>query len=1012
MLAINTILIAEDIEDDRLMLMTLLKGHGYKTVGAENGQDAMDKLAKQKFDLIISDILMPEMDGYRFCLSTKSDERYQKIPFVFYSATFTEDVDEALAKEVGADLFIAKPTDPEQFIIQIKNILSPVEKKTPIDAPVSHTNETNLTKQYNQSLSTKLAIQAIDLKASEIKYKALFETAQSAIIICDSEKLIDCNTTCLKLLGCHHRDQFIGTKITDWSATTQPNGSKSTLTAARYITLALREQKQSFEWNLKKLNGELFPASVELSSMVIDNQLLIQATVHDISQRKRKEQQEKLHKEVLRQLLDSRNLATVLEKIATGLEHEIPHTRCSILLADAQNQLSLIAAPSMPDSYQQAISQSFTESSNCLYKQAIQQGRKVIEHLPTSSEQPTDYKIMSETGFNACWLEPIDLSSSDDTCVIAIHFRDKAMPMTTQNIELFSFYVKLIEIAIQRYEANKQLNLANAIFQHSVEAMLLIDKDYKIITANPSFTTVTGYSVEEVIGKTPHILRSGRHDEKFYDKMWKSLADTGQWQGEVWHKRKNGEHYTEWLTITTIYDDNGEVLQRAALFSDITEKKKMDELLIKQANHDSLTKLPNRNLLKTRISEEITKYHRTKIPFAVLFADLDHFKEVNDSLGHDLGDLLLIDAAKRISECVRETDLLARLGGDEFTIVMTDLNNPHSVERVANAIIESLSRPFKLDTEIAYVSASIGIAFYPDDGDSIVDLLRHADQAMYYAKAQGKGRFCYFTKTMQENANYRASILNDLRTALPSNQLELYYQPIISLRTNTVIKAEALLRWNHPQRDIISPLQFIPIAEESGLIIDIGDWVFQQALAQLKHWRQHFQADFQVSINKSPVQFKSLSQHADWMDTLSRASNYPEPGLVVEITESLLLQEDPNIMLQFKQMQHNGVKLSLDDFGTGYSSLSYLNKFGFDFLKIDKSFTQEIVENSDKRELCNAIIVMAHALGIEVVAEGIETLAQQDLLSEMGCDYGQGYLYSKPVPVKKFEQILKNGLVN
>jgi EAL domain-containing protein (putative c-di-GMP-specific phosphodiesterase class I) len=358
---------------------------------------------------------------------------------------------------------------------------------------------------------------------------------------------------------------------------------------------------------------------------------------------------------------------------------------------------------------------------------------------------------------------------------------------------------------------------------------------------------------------------------------------------------------------------------------------------------------------------------------------------------------------------VRETDTVARLGGDEFTIILSELDNPGNVERVAQDILKKLAEPFHLKHEVAYVSASIGITFYPDDGEGIDTLLKNADQAMYASKNQGRNRYNYFTPSMQEAAQTRMRLANDLRGALEAGQFSMAYQPIVEMATGVIHKAEALIRWRHPTRGMVSPTEFITIAEETGLIIDIGDWVFREAACQVKHWRERHHADFQISINKSPIQFHNEgNSHAAWFEHLQQ-QGLPGQSIVVEITEGLLLDAGIAITDQLLEFRDEGIQVALDDFGTGYSSLSYLKKFDIDYLKIDRTFVSNLAYGSDDMALCEAIIVMAHKLGIKVIAEGVETPQQRDLLTSVGCDYGQGYLFSRPVPAIEFEALLTTG---
>lgn len=452
-------------------------------------------------------------------------------------------------------------------------------------------------------------------------------------------------------------------------------------------------------------------------------------------------------------------------------------------------------------------------------------------------------------------------------------------------------------------------------------------------------------------------------------------------------------------------DSTGKPMRMVGTHADISTLKESEEAVWQHANFDALTGLPNRRMLYGRLDQEIQKAKRTGQKVALIFLDLDRFKEVNDTQGHDQGDLLLNLTAERLVQCMRGSDVVARLGGDEFVLLVggVDPQDLSQVENIAQKVIAALSEPFQLDYERAYVSASLGMAIYPDDANTVEDLMKCVDQAMYASKRKGGACFTYFMPHMQEVAQHRMQLSNDLRHALTKQELFIEYQPIVNLQTGEVYKAEALLRWRHPVHGLVSPVEFIPIAEETRLILEIGDWVFQQAIQQALLWRDKLHPQFQLTVNKSPVQFNEEdNQHRGWLSTV-KAFNKPAEFLVVEITEGLLLDASQKVQSRLIEFQKMGIQVALDDFGTGYSSLSYLKKFDIDYLKIDRSFVTHLDENSDDLVLCEAIIVMAHRLGMKVIAEGIETEAQMQLLKRAGCDYGQGYFFSRPISVEVFE---------
>jgi diguanylate cyclase (GGDEF)-like protein/PAS domain S-box-containing protein len=524
---------------------------------------------------------------------------------------------------------------------------------------------------------------------------------------------------------------------------------------------------------------------------------------------------------------------------------------------------------------------------------------------------------------------------------------------------------------------------------------------------------------QEILGRSQHELRAvkwldvGHPDDVVQVKAQMALLTSGQISSFKANSRLfRSDGAVAWIevSVTALDGAAGSHPHHLCMIEDVTAKKQSETLIWQQANFDTLTQLPNRRMFHDRLAHDMLKSQRDHTRIAILFIDLDHFKEVNDTLGHHQGDILLVDAAGRISACVRKSDTVARLGGDEFTVILSELDpaeHGERVERIAQDIIDSLRAPFALGQEQAFVSASIGITLYPDDALDIDDLLKHADQAMYAAKGAGRNRFSYFTPTLQVAALNRMRLTNDLRGALKGEQFELYFQPIVHLASGAIHKAEALIRWNHPQRGVVSPLEFIPLAEASGLILDIGNWVFHESARWVQRWRREHHPEFQVSVNQSPLEFqREGDSYQRWLRHL-QSLDLPGQSLVVEITEGLLLDANSAVSNKLLQLRDAGIQVALDDFGTGYSSLSYLKKFDIDYLKIDRSFTRNLAPDSSDMALSDAIIVMAHKLGLKVIAEGVETPEQRDLLAATGCDYGQGYLFAKPMPAAQFDQLLR-----
>lgn len=559
----------------------------------------------------------------------------------------------------------------------------------------------------------------------------------------------------------------------------------------------------------------------------------------------------------------------------------------------------------------------------------------------------------------------------------------------------------------RRKEDEEKLELAALVYKNSSEAILISNADNHILAVNPAFEKITGYPAAEVIGKDPKLLSSGRQDKAFYKAMWDSLNEKGYWRGELWNRRKNGESYASWLTINVVYNEDRSVRYYVEMSNDFTEKKEAEDMIWRQANFDFLTDLPNRRMLIDRMKQEIVKVNQSDKKLALLFLDLDNFKDINDTLGHDAGDHLLLDVAKRLTDCVREFDTVSRLGGDEFAIILTELSDLPNVEKIAHKILLSLAQPYHLDGDVAYVTGSIGVTVYPDDGTEIDTLWRNADQALYDAKLSGRNRMSYFTASMQAAAQNRIRLANDMRTAIEEHQFEMLYQPIVEIGTGRIQKAEALIRWHHPVRGIISPAEFISIAEETGLILTISDWAFGEVAREISRWRKQLFPDLQISFNISPIVFQNKTDYSDWFDMLERL-NVPGHSIVMEITEGVLIVSSAEVLDRLAEFHRYGMEVALDDFGTGYSSLSYLKTFPIEYLKIDQAFVGNIENEPKDMALCEAIIVMAHKLDMKVIAEGVQDEGQRLSLAGAGCNYGQGYLFSEPLTAGEFEKLLES----
>ncbi|MGC2165485.1 MAG: PAS domain S-box protein [Gallionella sp.] len=558
----------------------------------------------------------------------------------------------------------------------------------------------------------------------------------------------------------------------------------------------------------------------------------------------------------------------------------------------------------------------------------------------------------------------------------------------------------------ERMRAEQQLREAAAVMQNTHEGVMITDATPRILAVNAAFTTITGYQAQEVIGRNPNILSSGRQDRAFYETMWEELLGKGYWQGELMNRRKDGETYAQFVTISSILDTQRQPVRFIAVLADITKLKLSQMQLEFMASHDPLTKLPNRSLAESRLKQELEQAHRHRFQLSVLFIDLDRFKQVNDSFGHLVGDELLCAVAKRLGARLREGDTLGRLGGDEFILISSPLQDKQDAAVIARDLVVSLREPFKLSNGVeVFIGASIGISLYPDNGSTVLDLTRNADAAMYLAKESGRSQFSFYTPALNADARMKLQLENDLRHALAGDELSLHYQAKVDIRSGAICGAEALARWQKPDQTWVPPGLFIPIAEKSGVILAIGNWVIEQACAQMRAWLDAGLPEVSIAVNVSAFQFHS-GKLVKMVKAALEKYRIPAIFLELELTESMLMHEPELGIETMQQLKQIGVKLSLDDFGTGYSNFAYLRRFPIDSLKIDQSFVQGVTTKSEDAMIVDSIIGLAKRMKLNVVGEGVESEGQLQYLRDNGCDELQGYYFSRPLPAAEFAELL------
>jgi diguanylate cyclase (GGDEF)-like protein/PAS domain S-box-containing protein len=572
-----------------------------------------------------------------------------------------------------------------------------------------------------------------------------------------------------------------------------------------------------------------------------------------------------------------------------------------------------------------------------------------------------------------------------------------------------SFETLINDLQHSRGELNasvEKLNLAGCAFANMSEGVIITDPEGRILSVNPAFCRISGYTSEQVLGRKPSLLQSGQYDRAFYQAMWGRLTESGHWSGEIWNRSRDGRIYPEWLSISASCDADGKVRHYVGVFSDISERKRAESQIRHLAEHDALTELPNRVLLLDRLEQALHKAQRSGTLVGLLFIDLDHFKNINDTLGHEIGDELLRHVSQRIQLALRASDTISRTGGDEFTVLLPDLNEPGDSERVTQTILASLARPVWLSDHEIVVSASIGISIYPGDGETAQRLIQCADIAMYHSKDHGRNTYSFYTSDMNVRVSERMLLEHRMRQALERGEFVLHYQPQVSAADGEIRGLEALARWQHPEIGMISPARFIPVAEDSGLILRLGDWVLREACRQMRQWFDAGLPRMTIAVNISAIQFREANFVASVRAAL-RDTGLPPELLELEITESVMMNHVEQTMGCLRELKDIGVRFSIDDFGTGYSSLTYLKRFPIDKLKIDQSFVRGVVVDPQDASIVRTIIALADSLNLTTIAEGVESAEVCDALFDLGCGEIQGYLFARPQGAAEIEDLIR-----
>jgi diguanylate cyclase (GGDEF)-like protein/PAS domain S-box-containing protein len=806
-----------------------------------------------------------------------------------------------------------------------------------------------------------------NLKISEERYHQMFETNQAIKLVINPQdgSIIEANEAAIHFYG-YSKEKLLTLKISNIN----------TLSSAQIQLEMLRaknEERLYFNFKHRLASGEIRDVEVYSGPIKTSQGTLLYSVIHDITNRtiieKILHQQNAYLNSILRA---SQELAI----IATDLAFKI-------------NYYNSAAEQLFNRPVKKIIKQSFIETHCHLFNAA----NLLLQAYPMIEEN-SEYKTITS------WQE-------ND---LVRHVEWRIAGIRDDDFVLIGYLLIAHDIS-ERKRFEQDLKLAATAFE-TFEAIVITDSNNRILRVNSAFNEITGYTLEEVIGKTPRVLRSNWHDANFYREMWNSLKEKGHWQGEIYNKRKNGEIYPEWLTITVVKNNHQEVTHHVATFLDLTERKKQEAKIHYLAYHDCLTNLPNRTAILEQLKRELNRsHHYNKMFGALLFLDLDRFKNINDSLGHAAGDQLLIEVGLRLKKTIHEDNMAGRLSGDEFVIILSDLAEDKNAatthaQLIAERLRGEISQPYAINDHEFYITVSIGITLFPEDDSNESDLLRQADTAMYQAKVQKRTGIQVYLPSMQTAALERLALENDLRQALRNNELLLYFQPQIDLTTGGLTGAEALVRWLHPKRGMLNPAYFIPVAEDSGLIFQLGQWVLQMACWQNREWQKQGLKIVPIAINLSAAEFR-LPTLPDRVNQCLEENRLSANYLGLEVTESLLMEDIDSILLTLHSLKKMGIQLAIDDFGTGYSSLSYLKRFPVDKIKIDQSFVRDILVDPDDAAITSTIINMAKSLNLKTIAEGVENKEQYDFLRLRECDEMQGYYFSRPLPAQNFAKILK-----
>ncbi|MDD5390135.1 MAG: EAL domain-containing protein [Gallionellaceae bacterium] len=930
------------------------------------------------FDLLLVDYRLPGMDGLELTKVLR-EERGLDLPIVLITGHGSEEV-AARALHLGVDDYLAKH---EGYLYELAATLEKVQRQAELARERASLREAS--QRLSHLLATSPSI-LYSLRVAGENLRATWVSENMASLL---------GYTPAEALAPHW-----------WWSHVHPDDRDA---AAAGKTILFTQGEYAHEYRFQHRDGRYLWVRDD-QRLLRDEQgrpLEVVGAWLDINERKRTESVQLTRNAVLDQIVANRPLPGILDDIARRLEAIGPDMRVSILLIDPRSGLlSNGAAPSLPDFYNAAVEGLEPGEGRGSCGTAAWLGEAVIVTDIDSHPYWAPYlEVTQRAGLHACWSVPFKDETGRVLGTFGIYYDAPRAPAPA-DLELIEEFARITSLAVQKVRAGEALRQSAAVFESTRDGVLITDLGPRIVAINRAYSEITGYSEAEVLGNNPSILQSGRHDRAFYQALWASVSETGHWQGEIWNRRKNGEIYPQWLSISTVRDEWGEACNYVGVFTDMSQIRQSEERLDHLAHYDPLTDLPNRLLVQSRLQHAIERAERHDYRVAALYIDLDRFKTVNDSLGHPIGDELLAALARRLSSRLREEDTLARLGGDEFLLVLEFVAQPEHAAAVAQSLIDQLVVPFNLPSgHEVFVGVSIGISLFPDDAETVTELIQHADVAMYQAKQRGRNTYSFHTEALSTAASERLSLETHLRHALERDEFVLHYQPLIEAHSGQIFGVEALVRWQPPGEALVPPDKFIPIAEETGLIVPLGEWVLRTACAQARTWLDTGLPPLVMAVNLSGRQFQAVDM-VELVRAVLLDTGLPASYLELELTESVIMGQADQAIATLDALKALGVRLAIDDFGTGYSSLAYLKRFPIDKLKIDRGFVDGLADDPNDREIAATIIAMARNLRLEVLAEGVETRQQLEILGAMGCDAYQGYLFSRPIPAEELEKLL------